>query len=323
MMDEREILSRLLQPLARDPAARGFLDDAAVLAPALGRHIVLTHDVIACGIHYLPQCPPADIGWKLAAVNLSDLAGKGARPIGVLMGLGLSAAEDALWLEAFLKGFAKALDAYACPLLGGDTVMGLDKAVLGVTALGDVAANQALDRRGARAGDDLYVSGTIGDAGLGLHIARGEAPADKFLLNRYRRPSPRVALGQALIALAHGAMDISDGLWLDAQRMAQASGVALEIEIETIPLSDAARARRGDDVAARLWLGGAGDDYELLWTAAPDRRAAVEALGGQLGLPISRIGRVVAGAGVRLVDSLGAEHQPPRWGYAHGAKTPA
>lgn len=322
-MDEREILSRLLQPLARDPAARGFLDDAAVLAPALGRHLVLTHDVIACGIHYLPTCPPADVGWKLAAVNLSDLAGKGARPVGVLMGLGLSAAENENWLQDFLKGLARALDEFDCPLLGGDTVMGLDKAVLGLTAIGDVAAGRALDRRGARVGDDIYVSGTIGDAALGLLIAQGQAPADQFLLARYRRPSPRVALGQALTGLAHGAMDISDGLWLDAQRMATASGVGMVIEIEAVPLSPEARARRGDDVAARLWLGGGGDDYELLWTAPPAARAALEALSAQVKLPITRIGQVEAGAGVRLIDSRGADHQPPRWGFAHGTPGPA
>jgi len=318
-MEEREILSRLLQPLARDPAARGFADDAAVYVPALGRHLVFTHDVIACGIHYLPQCPPADVGWKLAAVNLSDLAGKGARPVGALMGLGLSAAEDETWLAAFLKGFERALDTYACPLLGGDTVMGLQQAVLGLTAIGDCAAGTALDRRAAKVGDDIYVSGTIGDAGLGLQIAQGAAPPDAYLLARYRRPTPRVALGQALIGIAHGAMDLSDGLWLDARRMGEASGVAMEIHIETMPLSAQAQARQGSSLSARLALGGMGDDYELLWTAPPTARAAVEALSAALALPLTRIGQVVAGAGVRLLDSHGTGHVPAHWGYVHGA----
>lgn len=318
-MDERELLSRLLKPLARDPAARQFADDAAVFTPALGRQIILTHDVIACGVHYLPSCPPSNVAWKLLAVNLSDLAAKGARPVGVLLGLGVSAQENENWLTDFVKGLDRALTQWDCPLLGGDTVMGLQQAVLGMTALGDIPAGAALDRRGAQVGDDIYVSGTIGDAALGLQIAQGQAPADKYLLARYRRPVPRLDLGQALVGQAHACMDVSDGLWLDAQRMAEASAVAFEIYIPHVPLSEAARARRGDDDAARLWLGGQGDDYELLWTASPAERAALDALGAALGLGLARIGQVQAGSGVRLIDSQGQPRQPARWGYAHGA----
>jgi thiamine-monophosphate kinase len=242
-MRERDLIDRLLTPLATHPAARGLRDDAAVLTPPLGRDLVLTHDVLACGVHYLPGDPPSDIAWKLLAVNLSDLAAKAARPVGVLMGLGLSAAEDDAWLTAFADGLARALDRWEVPLLGGDTVRGLDRAVLGLTAIGQVAPGRCPGRRGARAGDTLWVSGTIGDAGLGLAVARGAAEPDKALLARCRRPEPRLALGQALGGVATAMMDVSDGLLIDAGRLAAASGVAVHVDLTAMPVSAAATAR--------------------------------------------------------------------------------
>ncbi len=305
-MGERDFIRSRLAPLATSPAARGLADDAAVWAPPLGRDLVFTHDVLACGVHYLASDPPSDIAWKLLAVNLSDLAAMGAAPAGVLLGLGLSAAEDDGWRTAFTNGLARALAHFDVALWGGDTVTGLAAAVLGLTAIGHVAPGQALPRSGARPGDDVWVSGTIGDAGLGLAIAKG-AGGDKFLLNRFRRPEPRLALGRALVGVATACMDVSDGLLIDADRLAQASGVGMAIDLAAMPLSPAAATRDPDTLIARAT---AGDDYELLFTAPPG--ADVAGAAGKT--RVTRIGTVEAGTGLRLIGQalpvrLGWEHQ--------------
>ena len=314
-MRERALIERLLSPLATHPAARGLASDAAVLTPPLGRDLVLTHDVLAAGIHYLPGDAPSDIAWKLFAVNLSDLAATGARPLGVLMGLGLSAAEDDAWLEAFTEGLKRALDRWAVPLLGGDTVTGLRQAVLGLTAIGQVEPDAALSRTGASPGEALWVTGTIGDAGLGLAIARGDAEPDKALLRRYRLPEPRLDFGQGLAGLASAALDVSDGLLIDSERLARASGVALTIEIGDIPLSDAAAARTPRTDAALIGCATAGDDYELLFTAPPSD--ALTALAKRCKLRLTRIGGVGEGAGLDIRGLDGARLEPARLGYEH------
>ncbi len=306
-MRERELIARLLRPLATSAAARGLSDDAAVYAPPLGRDLVLTHDVLAAGVHYLPDDPPSDVAWKLLAVNLSDLAAMGARPVGVLLGLGLSAAEDEAWLTAFTAGLARGLERWHVALWGGDTVSGLAAAVLGLTAIGSVEPGRALSRAGARPGDGLWVSGTVGDAGLGLAIARGDAPPDKFLLARFRRPEPRLALAAALVGRATAAMDVSDGLLIDAERLAAASGVAVTIDLEAIPLSPAAAARTARDDPGLCALATAGDDYELLFTLPP---------GSAPPAGTTRIGIVAAGAGLTVVG-LSGPIVPTRLGWEH------
>jgi thiamine-monophosphate kinase len=313
---ERDFIAQRLVPLATDPAARGLADDAAVWTPPLGRDLVFTHDVLAAGVHYLPGDPPGDVAWKLLAVNLSDLAAMGAAPAGVLLGLAMSAAEDAAWRAAFTDGLGRALAHFGVALWGGDTVTGVAAAVLGLTAIGHVAPDRALGRGGAMPGDDIWVSGTIGDAGLGLAVARGEAAADKFLLNRFRRPMPRLALGRAIAGLATAAMDVSDGLLIDADRMARASGVAMNIEIGTIPLSDPAAAQ-GVDAASRLARATAGDDYELLFTAPPAAAGAVCAAAAAARTPVTRIGAVVAGNGVRALAADGGDITPARLGWEY------
>ncbi len=309
MAGERGFIADRLAPLATSAAARGLADDAAVWTPPLGRDLVLTHDVLAAGVHYLPGDPPGDIAWKLLAVNLSDLAAMGAAPAGVLLGLALSAAEDDAWRAAFTAGLGRALAHFGVALWGGDTVTGLDRAVLGLTAIGHVAPGAALGRAGARIGDEVWVSGTIGDAGLGLAIVQGAAPADRFLINRFRRPEPRLALGRALVGVATACMDVSDGLLIDADRLARASGAGIAIEIVTVPLSEPALARDGD----RLVAATAGDDYELLFTVPPG--ADVAALAGRL--PVTRVGRVVAGCGVRAFGPGGSDITPARLGWEH------
>ncbi len=310
-MAERDFIAQRLAPLATSAAARGLADDAAVWTPPLGRDLVFTHDVLACGVHYVPGDPPSDIAWKLLAVNLSDLAAMGAAPCGVLLGLGLSAAEDDDWRAAFSAGLGRALVHFGVALWGGDTVTGLAAAVLGLTAVGSVEPETALSRSGAKVGDDLWVSGSIGDAGLGLAIALGHAPHDAALLKRFRRPEPRLALGRALIGTASAAMDVSDGLLIDADRLAQASGVALAIDLGAVPVSDAAAARC-PTLAERIALTTAGDDYELLFTAPPG--VDVAALSGRT--PVTRIGAVTAGRGVRLANQ-GVDVTPARLGWEH------
>ena len=299
--------------MAGSAAARGLADDAAVWTPALGRDLVFTHDVLAAGVHYLPHDPPGDVAWKLLAVNLSDLAAMGAQPAGVLLGLALSQAEDEAWRVAFTQGLGRALDHFGVALWGGDTVGGVSAAVLGLTAVGQVEPGRALGRGGARPGDALWVSGTIGDAGLGLAIAKGEAPFDKALLARFRRPQPRLALGRALGGVATAAMDVSDGLLIDADRLAAASGVGLAIDLAAMPVSAAARARVGADDAALLALATAGDDYELLFTAPAE--ADVAALAGKTA--VTRIGTVIAGSGLQLTGRAGPIATPERLGWEH------
>ncbi|MET0307286.1 MAG: thiamine-phosphate kinase, partial [Sphingomonas sp.] len=229
-MNEAEFIAAL-RTLPLDPAARGLMDDAAVLG-----ELVLTHDMLAEGVHYLPDDPPQDVAWKLLAVNLSDLAAKGATPLGVLLGYPL--AGDDGWDAAFLKGLGAALAAFECPLLGGDTVKLAKGAprTLSLTAIGTSASAPA--RGGARAGDRLYVTGAIGDGGAGLAVAHSGGGSPE-LLARYRRPTPRLAEGRALAPLVHAMMDVSDGLLIDAGRMAAASGLVVTIELSDVPLSPA------------------------------------------------------------------------------------
>jgi len=310
-MAERDFIARLLSPLATSAAARGLADDAAVWMPPIGRQLVFTHDVLAAGVHYRPADPPGDIAWKLLAVNLSDLAAMAATPAGVLLGLGLSAAEDDGWREAFAAGLGRALAHFGVALWGGDTVSGLGQAVLGLTAVGWVEPGKALGRAGAQPGDALWVSGRIGGGGLGLAVAQGLRPPDKSLLNRYRRPTPRLALGAALGGVATAGMDVSDGLLIDAQRLAAAGGVGLAIAIDAVPLTAPAAG-----LAEIMAQATAGDDYELLFTAAAD--VDVAALAGPTKTPVTRIGTVVAGSGLALSFAGQPVPLPDRLGYEHG-----
>lgn len=300
-MNEAAFLA-YLRHLPLHPGARGLRDDTAVLGD-----LVVTHDVLVEGVHYLPGDPAEDVAWKLLAVNLSDLAAKGAVPEGVLLGYPL--AGDDAWDGAFLAGLEEALGAFACALIGGDTVKapaGTPR-TLSLTAIGRSAHAPA--RSGAQAGDLLYVTGTIGDGGAGLAVAQsGEGPAT--LLARYRRPTPRLAEGQALAPGVHAMMDVSDGLLIDAARMAAASGLAVTIDLAAVPLSADYHAVRGTDRAARLAAATAGDDYELLF-AAP--------AGLPLPVAASCVGAFSTGEGLTLHDAGTPLPLPGRLGFEHGA----
>ena len=317
-MRERALIAELLAPLATHAAARDLRDDAAVWLPPLGHEVVLTHDTLAAGVHYLAGDPPSDVAWKLLAVNLSDLAAMGATPVGVLLGLTLGDGCDAAWVRGFVGGLGRALGHFGVALFGGDTVRWGHAAVLGCTAVGTVMRGRALGRAGAQVGDALWVSGTIGDAGLGLAIAH-KVPAQpdphtKFLLTRYRRPDPRVALGRRLAGLATACMDVSDGLLIDAERLAQASGVGIALDLTAVPVSAAAAARTLATDAARLALATAGDDYELVFTAPPHADVAALATAK---VPLTRIGHVVAGGELTVAGAGGAVLAPGRLGYEH------
>ncbi|QJU57026.1 thiamine-phosphate kinase [Sphingomonas sp. AP4-R1] len=295
-----------LRGIARDPAARALVDDAAVLSIG-GEAIVLTHDMIVEGVHYLPDDPPEDVAWKLVAANLSDLAAKGARPLGVLLGYPLG---GEAWDLRFVAGLRDVLDRYDVPLLGGDTVAGAagSARMMGLTAIGAAPATGAPSRMGARVDDVLYVTGAIGAAGLGLAVARRERDGPESALAAYRRPVPRLAAGQALAPHVHAMMDVSDGLLIDALRMAQASGIGLTIDLDAVPLAEGC----GGDQAGRIAAASAGDDYELLFAAPEGLEIALPD-----GLPITAIGRFQAEEGFVLIDALGPIERPERLGYEH------
>lgn len=299
----------MLRAFATDPAARGLIDDAAVLEVG-SETVVLTHDIIAEGVHYLPDDPPADVAWKLVAVNLSDLAAKGARPLGVLLGFTLG---EAAWDRAFAEGLGAALGAFGVPLLGGDTVAAPAR-VLGLTAIGR-AVGPVPSRAGAKPGDQLWVSGTIGDAGAGLKALRGELAGSDALIERYRNPRPRLEAGERLAPLVSTMMDVSDGLLIDAARMAAGSACGIELALDSVPLSEAFLAACGE---ARLDAATAGDDYELLFAAPAETAPAILALADELGLPFTHVGACVAGAGLTLSDKGAPVPLPPSLGFEHG-----
>ena len=290
-MTEAELIDRL-RSLPLHPGAGGLVDDAARLGS-----LVLTKDLIVEGVHFLADDPPGDVAWKLVATNLSDLAAKGAVPEGVLLGMPLYNSE---WDAAFVDGLAGALRAFDCPLLGGDTVSG--GRTYSLTAIG--RADRAPTRSGATARDALWVTGTIGDAGAGLAIARGREGPDA-LLARYRRPMPRLSEGLALAPVVTAMMDVSDGLLIDAARMAAASGCAIAIDLSQVPLSQEYARWSGDRLAAAT----GGDDYELLFALPGGQEPPVAA---------TRIGTFAAGAGLTLHDGGTPISLPARLGYTHG-----
>lgn len=302
---------------ARADVVLGIGDDAALLQPRASEQLVVTADTLNSGVHFPAETPAYDIGWKTLAVNLSDLASMGARPSWCVLALSLPGADPA-WVDAFADGFFALADAHDIVLIGGDTTRG--PLSLSVTAMGQVAAGTALRRDGAQVGDDVWVSGTLGDAAVALRAWQGgtldiRAAADdaqvETLRLRLARPTPRVALGRALVGLAHAAVDVSDGLLADLGHICERSSVAARLDPERLPVSAAARARVGLTHAREAALRG-GDDYELCFTAAATQRAAIEAVALRLALPLTRIGEVVAGQGV----TTGSDTPGPQ-GYEH------
>ena len=312
-MDEFSLIARLFAPLAAGaPGALGLKDDAALLDGPAGRQWVITADAMVAGVHFLADDPADFIARKLIRVNLSDLAAMGACPRVVFLAACFPVGVSDDWMERFGSGLKKDCEDFNIALMGGDTVATPGPLTLSLTAIGDVAAGHALLRSNARSGDNIWVSGTIGDAALGLKGLTGKGPADAYLIDRYRLPQPRIALGLGLHGLARAVMDVSDGLVGDLGHICRASGVGAVVEAAKVPLSPPAAAAR--DLATVLT---GGDDYELLFSAPPDATPALEALSGALGLRLSLIGRIIDGVGVTV---LGADGQPVSLGtggYRH------
>jgi thiamine-monophosphate kinase len=307
-MREGEVIARLRR-IATTPAARGLLDDAALLD-----RLVITHDTIAEGVHFLSSDPAASVGWKLVAVNLSDLAAKGATPAGAL--LSLTIAGPGKWELNFLGGIEAACESYGLPLIGGDTIAlppGAPR-VLGLTALG--RAGKHVPNRAGKTGDHLWLIGTVGDAAAGLAQLREDRHATGPLVEVYRRPVPFLAAGNALAPHAHAMMDVSDGLLLDATRMAEASGCRVIVRLDTLPLSGAFIEARGQDLDARLFAATGGDDYALLAALPPEIDPSTLSL--PEGTTIERIGSLEAGPhSVRLLNEGRPVPLPERLGFEH------
>ncbi|MEO8654802.1 MAG: thiamine-phosphate kinase [Ramlibacter sp.] len=304
-MGEFDLIDRYFKrPVSRN--ALGVGDDCALLSPGAGMQLAVSSDMLVEGRHFLPTVDPFKLGHKALAVNLSDLAACGAKPLAFTLALAMPFADEA-WLEPFSRGLLALADAHGCELVGGDTTRG--PLNICITVFGEVPQGQALLRSGAHAGDDIYVSGTLGDARLALDVFRGtrSVPAEVFNAARLRmeQPTPRVALGQALRGIASSAIDVSDGLLGDLGHILEQSAVGARIDTEIAAgLMGAAAASLDVDLRIEYVLSG-GDDYELLFTAPPGRRDAVLAAARAAGTPVTRIGQIAAEVGLRLVDGAG------------------
>ena len=306
-MNEREIIARLRR-IATDPAARDLADDAALLDD-----LVITHDTIAEGVHFLPFDPPASVGWKLVAVNLSDLAAKGAAPRAVLLSMTIG---DPDWDEAFLDGIEAACESYGVALIGGDTIALPEGAprVLGLTAIGR-AGERTPSRAGGRPGDRLWLVGTLGDSAAGLQALLADPKAAGPLVDQYRRPIPLLVPGQALASQASAMMDVSDGLLIDLGRLCEASGCGAEVELGALPLSRAFIAEQGQDRRARLFAATGGDDYALL-ASLPESLDPLS-LSLPSGTRVAAIGRLVTHHGIALSHDGEPVELPETKGYEH------
>ncbi len=322
---EFSLIRRLFAPLSDEAHGFGLRDDVALVPPSEpGKQSCVTKDMIVAGVHFLPDDPPDLIARKLIRVNVSDLVAKGAVPDSCLLAAAFNSDRDIAWIEAFAAGLAEDLETYGMALIGGDTVRTPGPDTFSLTAFGHVGRRTIVLRSGAQAGDNLYVTGTIGDAGLGLKILRGDLGTVALgirtrLEERYRLPQPRAEFGRALSNFATAALDVSDGLVADASHMAEASGLAARIEFDRVPLSSSATRLVKKDKALHLSLLGAGDDYEILFAAPASASDAIAAASGQADTPLTRIGQLVSGTpgDVTVLDTDGAALDLPTPGYRH------
>jgi len=322
---EDALIGRYFKPVATDPGAFGLDDDAAVLKPQ-GADIVVTTDAIVEGVHFLADDPPDTIARKALRVNLSDLAAKGATPAGFVLTLALRTADDA-WLKPFAGALGEDAKSYACPLLGGDTVSTPGSLTISITAFGRVPADKLVRRCGARRGDRVVVTGTIGDAALGLDILKGGAVATalagdeaarQMLVGRYRVPQPRNALAAAVRTHASAAMDVSDGLAGDLAKLCAASGVSAAIHAPGIPLSRPAAALVANGTVGIESLISGGDDYEILCTVPEADFEAFARDARKAGVAVNPIGAVIAGSAIpSFLDAQGRELALKRRSWSH------
>jgi thiamine-monophosphate kinase len=322
---EDSLIARYFKPLATDPGAFGLIDDAAILK-AHGDDIVVTTDAVVAGVHFLASDPPEAIARKALRVNLSDLAAKGATPAGFVLTLALHRAEDA-FLTAFARGLGADARSFGCPLLGGDTVATPGPLTVSITAFGRVPEGRMIHRSGARPGDRVMVTGTIGDATLGLDILKGGAVAAAlandnasrdYLVKRYRVPQPRNALALAVRDHANAAMDVSDGLAGDLAKLCAASSVSAVIDAPGIPLSAAVAGLLARGTVGIEAIVSGGDDYEILCAIPEARVEAFARAAGTAGVAVTSIGTVIAGAAApSFLDGEGHEIPLRRLSYSH------
>jgi len=323
--DEFALIARYFAPLAAGaPGAFDLTDDVAIVEVGADEQLVVKTDAIVGGIHFLPDDPPDLIARKLLRVNLSDLAGKGARPVGYLMTCAFPRDLDEAWLAGYVEGLAADQREFGLSLLGGDTTGTPGPLTLSATVFGAIGKGRLPWRGAARVGDAVLVSGTLGDGALGLDVQRQEFPeldaaGRAYLVERYRLPQPRLRLGRALVAagFVHAAMDISDGLLADLGHICETSGLAAEIEWPRLPLSEPAAKLVAAHPPLRERIVAGGDDYELLLTVAADTVPAALSLARQEGVALTAIGRLSAGSGVRIRDAQGNDITIGRTGFRH------
>ena len=308
---EERLIARYFRPLATHPGAFGLGDDAAALTPPAGCDVVLTTDGVIAGVHFFADDPPQTIGRKALRMNLSDLAAKGARPIGFLLSVALPSGTDEAWLAAFAQGLGEDAARYDCPLLGGDTDRTPGPTSVSIAAFGAVPHGKMVRRSTANVGDCVVVTGTIGDAALGVKLRRDRDLARRWQLTnamadhleqRYLLPQPHNTLAEAVLQHAAAAMDVSDGLAGDLAKLCRASSVAAAIDVSRVPLSDAARAAiaAAPELLETVLTGG--DDYEIVLTLTPEKLAAFRAAAKAVGVAVTEIGNVQAGEGARFIQ---------------------
>jgi len=311
-MNEFGIVSKYFSPLTKNFAgALNLSDDACIFSPDEGYELVITKDVMASDVHFFENDSAFDIAWKLLSVNVSDLAAMGAKPAIYMLGLTLPKGTDEAWLGRFCDGLQKAIEFYGGALAGGDTTSHEGKLILSLTAIGQVKKGSALKRSGATIGDDIYVSGTIGDALLGLLMLKGQMPKEENIISRYHRPTAKIELGQQLAGIATSCIDVSDGLISDMGHICECSNIGAKINIADIPLSEPAQeiVKKYPDVIKDMITGG--DDYELLFTASVAMADKIKLL------PVTKIGRVIEGRAVIVVDKDNKEIKLDKKGYVH------
>ena len=322
MSAEDRLIARFFAPLATHPGALGLSDDAAFIKPPPGTDLVLKTDAIVGGVHFFADDPPDAIARKALRVNLSDLAAKGAEPCGFLISLALPKDTGEVWLAGFANGLRADAEAYGCPLFGGDTDSTPGPITISIAMLGSLPEGTMVRRAGAKPGDQIVVSGTVGDAALGVMLRRGAnwklAPAQReHLLARYLLPQPRNALAEAIRLNASAAMDVSDGLAGDLGKLARVSGVAASIEVARVPLSDAAKAAIAAEPGLIESALTGGDDYEIICTVPPAKLAALRTAAQAADVPVTVIGEIAAGEGAHFLDRNGKALSFKRAAFSH------
>lgn len=320
-MNEFDIIATYFAPLTppKDQLILGIGDDAAIWQPAPGKQMILTVDTLHVGRHFLPDCPPSSVAHKALAVNLSDCAAMGAKPVGFLLSLSMPKADES-WLADFCRGLQQLSNAHDIVLMGGDTTQG--PLSVSITLIGEIEPGKALLRSGAKPGDDIYVSGTLGLPSLGLQVLRNHQYLPEAVYDAcaqaYREPQPQLALGQALVGIAQSCIDISDGLAADLAHILTESQCGARITVDLLPMATLLQEYAEPEQALDWCLSG-GDDYQLIFTAHPDQRDTVKALSQKLDIPLTRVGQMTPGHELICQTAKGETVDLARKGWEHFA----